>query len=552
MRSAVLYSGQLRRLRFRSKVIPVNTSDPLHRANVSVSSIAAACEFLRAYWLRFVVISAVLLIPCFWHHHLEAGDLPSHLYNAWLAQLIARGQAPGLFLAHQSNNVLFDFALSGFGNLFGLAAAEKIAISAAVLIFFWGAFALACSISHAASPKPIPWFLAPCIAALTYGYTFEMGFVNYYISIGLAFLGLAVLARSDARPGHSLFPDAIVIFLLIPLIWLAHPLGLFVFGAVGAYIIFAKHLPPARQVYLFSAAVLILLAVHFYIEARHWDIEASVIHGSLAAKFGIMANGADQLLLYAAHDLVPVYLLTALFLASLLVDVAQGWRVLERRQSFLLPLQLYILALLAARFIPAKILVPHRLGTMGALGFLTDRLTSIVAIFACCLLAQIKPRKWHYAGFAVLAAIFFSFLYSETAKISSLEDQVGQLVASLPPGQRVTKKIIKLPGNRISINHIIDRACIGRCFSYDNYEPPSGQFRVRVQLQNPFVMSTLEKVDAVDKGNYVVQESDLPLSVIYECVPGRTDLCLGELTAGQKNGSVGAPRAESATYEPRR
>jgi len=32
------------------------------------------------------------------------------------------------------------------------------------------------------------------------------------------------------------------------------------------------------------------------------------------------------------------------------------------------------------------------------------------------------------------------------------------------------------------IAHSVDRACIGHCFSYSNYEPSSGQFRVRASL----------------------------------------------------------------------
>jgi hypothetical protein len=57
--------------------------------------------------------SLLLLVPCFWQPRIQAGDLSSHLYNAWLAQLIERGQAPGLTLARQSNNVLFDLMLGG-------------------------------------------------------------------------------------------------------------------------------------------------------------------------------------------------------------------------------------------------------------------------------------------------------------------------------------------------------------------------------------------------------------------------------------------------------
>jgi len=56
----------------------------------------------------------------------RGGDLASHAYNAWLAQLIEKGQAPGLYIAKQWKNVLFDVALLQVANLAGLAAAQKL------------------------------------------------------------------------------------------------------------------------------------------------------------------------------------------------------------------------------------------------------------------------------------------------------------------------------------------------------------------------------------------------------------------------------------------
>src|ERR1700676_162827 len=111
-------------------------------SSLKPQALSAAADFLRRYWLQALAISAGLLIPCFWHRRIEAGDLGSHVYNAWLAQLIERGQAPGVYLARQWNNVLFDFLLLRLGNVFGLAAAQKILVPLCVLIFFWGAFAL--------------------------------------------------------------------------------------------------------------------------------------------------------------------------------------------------------------------------------------------------------------------------------------------------------------------------------------------------------------------------------------------------------------------------
>src|SRR6266403_4002806 len=96
--------------------------------------LAAVAGFLRQFWLRVLLLFAVLAVPCFWHRRIEAGDLASHVYNAWLAQLIGKGQAPGLYLASRWNNVLFDVSLLYVGNLFGFGAAEKIVVSACVLI----------------------------------------------------------------------------------------------------------------------------------------------------------------------------------------------------------------------------------------------------------------------------------------------------------------------------------------------------------------------------------------------------------------------------------
>src|SRR5215475_898163 len=100
--------------------------------------ITFALRFLRAYYLLIILISAALLVPCFWHKHVIACDLASHTYNAWLATLIERGQAPSLYIAHQWNNILFDIILLRLCKWFGFALGEKLAVSLLVLLFFWG------------------------------------------------------------------------------------------------------------------------------------------------------------------------------------------------------------------------------------------------------------------------------------------------------------------------------------------------------------------------------------------------------------------------------
>src|SRR5271169_6675008 len=78
-------------------------------ADLRAPVLAQSAAFVREHSLRIIAISAAVLLPCFWHHRIVAGDLGSHVYNAWLALLVQRGQAPGVWLTNRWNNVLFDF-----------------------------------------------------------------------------------------------------------------------------------------------------------------------------------------------------------------------------------------------------------------------------------------------------------------------------------------------------------------------------------------------------------------------------------------------------------
>ena len=83
--------------------------------------------------------------------------------------------------------------------------------------------------------------------------------------------------------------------------------------------------------------------------------------------------------------------------------------------------------------------------------------------------------------------------------------------------------------------HMIDRVCVGHCYSYANYEPTTGQFRVRAEAENPYVAHTYAQSWALQVGLYVVRESDLPL---YEVdLDENGTMVLKELKAGVRCGS---------------
>jgi hypothetical protein len=93
------------------------------------------------------------------------------------------------------------------------------------------------------------------------------------------------------------------------------------------------------------------------------------------------------------------------------------------------------------------------------------------------------------------------------------------------------------------IAHSVERACVGHCFSYSNYEPSSGQFRVRVEPGSPVVTDSVERSETMSSGDYIVQPEDLPLISIYQCNDSDLmQLCAAPLSAGNKTEDPEPPK----------
>lgn len=480
-------------------------------ANDPVESPSAS----RVSWTRIGLVSLLVLIPCFWQRRIEAGDLRSHIYNAWLVQLIESGQAHGLWIAHQWNNVLFDFLLFGFGRMIGLHAGEQIVVSLSVLVFFWGAFSFVLAVNR----RP-PWFLVPIIAVLAYGWTFQEGVFNYYLSIGLAFFGLAIIWKGWGWAWLALIP-------LVPLMALAHPLGLAWLAGAGLYIGAARLIPTRFRILLILAAITILFGAHLYL-GRHYRV-VSPPHSV------VFYNGLDQMIFTRRYELPAVA-------CGALIAIAVVSFLLSRRYErdlfsvFYIPLGLYAIAEAAVFFLPDGIYLPQ---SGLPLLDLTERLTLISAVLLCCLLGAVRPRWQHLAAGTSIAILFFTFLYQDTARINQMEEQAESLVQTLPRGARVLITVIPPLKYRFSPYHMVDRACIGRCFSWGNYEAPSGVFRVRATPQNPYVMSNIHDASAAEEGTYLIKAADLPVYQIYQCSEMWTELCVRPLQAGEENDRLG-------------
>ena len=488
------------------------TSEPMQ--------VALGWQFLREKKWIVLAISIAMIVPCLWHRRIEAGDLGSHVYNAWLAQLIEKGHAPGLYLVRQWNNVLFDWILLHAANVVGFAAAEKIVVSACVLIFFWGVFAFVA----AASGQP-PWFLTPCIAMLAYGFSFNMGFLNYYLSLGLASFSLALLWR-----GRGV--ERLLGLLLVPFVLLAHPVGFVYLVGTALFVLLWATLPKWWNWAVLPVAVAALFVVRWYLGHRvQFPVDWS------DTPFYLL-NGADQLALYGQRYVWLAWTAVLFGIVSFVFQARASRDDKAALKLLILPLQLYFVAICATALLPED-LRPSLYG--GWIGLLVFRLTTISAIFGLCVLACLRPKKWQSAGFLAVAIVFFVFLYQDTKALNHMESNAEKLLSELPYGTRVIPTIGAPDDSRVQfIGHLVDRACIGRCFTYSNYEPSSGQFRVRARKGSPMATDSADDSSDMEGGSYKVQGTDLPLVQIYQCDEvDPTRLCLHNLAEGETTGQVG-------------
>src|SRR5262249_50750465 len=95
--------------------------------------------------------------------------------------------------------------------------------------------------------------------------------------------------------------------------------------------------------------------------------------------------------------------------------------------------------------------------------------------------------------------------------LNSFEDRMQDVVQTLPPGRRVVSTITDEDMRVNALAHMIDRVCVGRCFSYANYEASTGQFRIRAVADNPIVARSYADSWHLQTGVYVVQPRDVPL-----------------------------------------
>jgi hypothetical protein len=363
---------------------------------------------------------------------------------------------------------------------------------------------------------------------LAYGYCFNMGFFNYYLSIGFACWSLAIFRGGT----HG---DRLAGLAFLPIIYLAHPVGfLFAVGTMG-YLAAKERLPGYWKLAVPLTALAGVLALHWILTTRvSYDVDWSK-NGAF-----YVFNGSDQLVLYGDQYSSLARLALLFGVICVLVDGVLRWREgWAGWKAFALPLELYAAAFVVTALLPENVRTAPENGWMG---LLVSRLTIVSAIFGLGVLGCLKPRKWQLAGFLIVAAGFFVFLYDDTGYLNQIERNAETLLWRLPYGTRMIPDLSTLPDSRIEfVGHSAERACVGHCFGYLNYEAPSRQFRVRAEAGSPLATNSYAVFEEMVRPTYVFQARDLPLTLLYQCdETDLTRLCVRELAAGETVDSGGA------------
>ena len=484
---------------------PAPSMHKMHKKTAAVE-ISAGVERLL-----MVGISIVLLVPCFWQPRIVAGDLSSHAYNAWLATEVRAGHAPGLSIVTVWTNVLTDWFLELLARSVGSNLATQLVVAGAVSVFFWGAFFLL----NVTSGRR-PWMLCPLVGILTYGLVFQMGFLNFYLSVGLCLWILGLLWRPSRKNLSYAAP-------LVLLAVLAHALPLVWAVTVAGYLYVFRKLSATSRLLLPMLGIVGLMAAQQVLLARFPGRWSWSDIASLKGLTGLL--GVDQAWIYDEKYLV-VAAAMSLCLMILFMESADDMDFIEQPY-----LQLWILHLAAFVLLPSAIQLPQY---QHVLAYIPERISLLVAIVFLILVGKANYGRGITRLSGVVAVAFFLFLYLDSMALNRAETEITRVVSEAPEGSRVIASIID-DGARVNgLGHVADRACIGHCYSYANYEPATAQFRIRATTEGGAASPSMQTVQEIERGQHIVTPAEAPLFAVCASDTEPGNIKLRQIGAGER------------------
>jgi hypothetical protein len=363
---------------------------------------------MRKRW--YIALSILLLAPVYWQPRVQAGDLSAHIYNAWMSQVTENGRLQGLVVVRQTTGILFDLMMGGLFRLFGAETAQRIAVSVAVLVFIWGAFRFVSVVGG----RPA-WHLLPCLAMLAYGWVFHMGFFNFYLSMGVCLWALALVWDWQPRCVAKAVPLLVVAYLAhaLPVVW---AVGLLLYQGL------ARRTSARSRMYItvgWLLGLVLLQTVAMRTTPSGWSLHQIQ-----------MATGADQVWVFDAKYyalLIGLLFLWGLLFLNLLKESSP--RTVVSSVAF----QFCLISAAAVSILPTTILLP---GFHHTLVYVAERMSLGVGVCVCALLAAARPRPFQRYAMAVVAVVFFGFLYRDEKVLNTLEDRLNGVISRVSAAER--------------------------------------------------------------------------------------------------------------------
>jgi hypothetical protein len=199
---------------------------------------------------------------------------------------------------------------------------------------------------------------------------------------------------------------------------------------------------------------------------------------------------------------------------------------------------LWLLNMAAFALLPSAIKFPqYQLGLL----FISERVSLFVAILLFAVIGGGRHGRGITRLSLLVAISFFTCVFLDVQAINGADAQITALVEELPPGQRVSASLFDSTGGLNGLVHVLDWACIGHCFDFANYEPPSAQFRVRVLGPNGVVAATSAIAQEIEYGHHVVMPQEAPLYSLCRGPDPEHPLVFEKLKAGDATCSLTIP-----------
>lgn len=284
----------------------------------------------------------------------------------------------------------------------------------------------------------------------------------------------------------------------------------------------------------------------------------SEIHNYLIKSQLICWTGADQAWLHGWYYL-PVFIGFLLFGVVLLCEPENRRRALTSVLA-----QAYFLTAVVIAVMPSEIQPSKETAPAGLIAF---RLSLLSGVLLLAVLSRSTYRRWYLPAGILTAAVFFGALYCDIGREARVEAKMAKLTEALPAGSRVVSfadlsdrgpqdngsrtggnlerlvnRVLSLTSSHLQGTHLLSRACIGHCFDFMNYEPPTGQFRIHAVPGNSVVLATYAEFEAMKSGTYMLRAGDLPLYALIRCGPEPENIFIAPLATGRSScGQSAAP-----------